>query len=69
MKLRNENIKEIARLVDEGYSINNLSQMFNVAKSTIKDIVAKYKKHGMKAIMHGESRTFTIEEKIIIINR
>lgn len=69
MKLKDEDIIKITKLVDEDYNINTLSQMFNVAKSTMNDIVAKYKKHGLKAIMHGKSKSFTIEEKFKIINR
>ena len=29
----------------------------------------KIKKHGLKGILHGKAKTFTVEEKIAIINR
>ena len=69
MKLRNEDLKEIARLVDEGYGYWTIAGMFNYSKGTMQTLVARYKKHGLEAILHGVSKTFSIEEKIAIINR
>ena len=69
MKLRNEDLKEIARLVDEGYGYWTIAGMFNYSKGTMQALVARYKKHGLEAILHGVSKTFSIEEKIAIINR
>ena len=69
MKLRNEDLKEITRLVDEGYGYWTIAGMFNYSKGTMQALVARYKKHGLEAILHGRSKTFSIEEKIAIINR
>ena len=69
MKLRNEDLKEIARLVDEGYGSWTIAGMFNYSKGTMQALVARYKKHGLKGILHSKSKSFTIEEKIAIINR
>ncbi len=33
------------------------------------NIVGRYKKHGLDGILHGESKTFIIEEKIVIITK
>jgi transposase len=44
MKLRNEDLKEIARLVDEGYVSLTIAGMFNYSKGTIQALVARYKK-------------------------
>ena len=69
MKLRNEDLKEIARLVDEGYGYRAIAEMFNYSKGTMQALVARYKKHGLEAILHGVSKAFSIEEKIAIINK
>ena len=69
MRLKDEDLKEIARLVDEGYGYWTIAGMFNYSKGTMQALVARYKKHGLEAIIHGKSKTFTIEEKIAIINR
>ena len=69
MKLRNEDLKEITRLVDEGYGYWTIAEMFNYSKGSMQALVARYKKHGLEAILHGVSKTFSIEEKIAIINR
>ena len=69
MRLKDEDLKEIARLVDEGYGYWTIAGMFNYSKGTMQTVVARYKKHGLEAILHGSSKTFSIEEKIAIINR
>ena len=69
MRLKDEDLKEIARLVDEGYGYWTIAGMFNYSKGTMQALVARYKKHGLEAILHGRSKTFSIEEKIAIINR
>ena len=69
MRLKDEDLKEIARLVDEGYGYWTIAGMFNYSKGTMQALVARYKKHGLEAILHGVSKTFSIEEKIAIINR
>ena len=69
MKLRNEDLKEIARLVDEGWTRNQLAKKYNYSSGSIEKIIKRYKMHGLEAILHGRSKTFSIEEKIAIINR
>lgn len=69
MRLKDEDLKEIARLVDEGYSYINIANMINYEASAMQRIVRRYKIHGLEGILHGKSKTFTIEEKIAIINR
>ncbi len=69
MRLKDEDLKEIARLVDEGYGSWTIAGMFNYSKGDMHKIVSRYKKHGLKGILHGKSKSFTIEEKLAIINR
>ena len=69
MRLKDEDLKEIARLVDEGYGYRTIAGMFNYSKGTMQSLVARYKKHGLKGILHSKFKSFTIEEKFAIINR
>ena len=69
MRLKDEDLKEIARLVDEGWTRNQLANKFNYSSGNIEKIIKRYKMHGLEAILHGRSKTFSIEEKIAIINR
>ncbi len=43
--------------------------MFNYPKGTMHSLVARYKKHGLKGILHSKLKSFTLEEKLAIINR
>jgi len=69
MKLKDEDIVEIARLVDEGYSYIKIALMFNIAKTRIYELTKRYKDHGLETILHSKQRFFTVEEKINVINR
>ena len=69
MKLKDEDLKKIARLVDEGYSYINIANMINYQASAMQRIVRRYKIHGLEGILHSKSKFFTIEEKIAIVNR
>ena len=69
MRLKDEDLKKIARLVDEGYGYKNIAIMINYQTSAMQRIVRRYKMHGLEGILHGKSKFFTIEEKIAIINR
>ncbi len=69
MRLKKEDLKKIARLVDEGYSYINIANMINYETSAMQRIVRRYKIHGLEGILHSKSKFFTIEEKIAIINR
>ena len=69
MRLKNEDIEKIARLVDEGYSSGYIADKYNYSRQGMQRIIARYKRHGLKGILHGQSKSFTIDEKIAIINR
>ena len=69
MKLKNEDLKEIARLIDEGYSYRRLAPKFGINNSNMQGIISRYKKHGLEAILRKEPKSFSIEEKIATINR
>ena len=69
MKLRNEDLKEIAKLVEQGYSYWTIASMFNYSKGAMNNIVRRYVKHGLKGILHSKYKSLTIEEKLAIINR
>ena len=69
MRLKYEDLKEIARLVDEGYGSWTIARMYNYSKANMYMIVSRYKKHGLEGIIHSESKSFTIGEKIAVINR
>ncbi len=69
MKLKERDIKEIARLVDKGYSSRKLALKFNVNRTTMNRLIKRYKIHGLEGVLHRRSKKFTIEEKIAIINR
>lgn len=69
MRLKDEDLKEIARLVDEGWTRNQLANKYNYSSGSIEKIIKRYKMHGLEAILHGRSKTFSIEEKIAIIDR
>lgn len=69
MKFKDEDIKEIARLIDEGWSYIKLACKFNMSKTNMNSLVRRYKMHGLEGILHTYSKSFTIEEKIAIINQ
>ena len=69
MKLKDEDLKEIARLVDEGYSHRKLAVKFGVNKNAMYSITQRYKKHGLDKILHSNSKSFTVDKKLEIINR
>ena len=56
MRLKDEDLKEIARLVDEGYGSWTIANMFNYSKANMRIIVNRYKKHGIEGILHGPSK-------------
>ena len=70
MRLKDEDIKEIARLVDDGYSPGYIANQFNYSRSNMESIVLRYKKHGLNGILHkSNNEKFSAEEKKSIINR
>ena len=69
MKLKDEDLKEIARLVDEGWSRNQVASKYNYSSGSMELIIGRYKKHGLEGILHGKQKSFTVDEKIAVINR
>ena len=69
MRLKNDDIREIAKLIDEGYSPTFIAGKYNYSVGSMKNIVGRYKIHGLKGILHSKGKTYTIEEKIDIIER
>ena len=69
MKLANEDILEIARMIDEGNSRNKIATKFNLNKATVHRLMARYKLHGINAILHSKQQQYTNEEKIAVINK
>lgn len=69
MKLKDEDIKEIARLIDEGWSYIKLACKFNKDKTNMDSLVRCCQMHGLEGILHTNSNSFSIEEKIAIINQ
>lgn len=70
MKLKKEDLIDIARMRDKGISVSQIATKFNCNVTTIKRLIWRYKKHGIKGIMHkADSNNFSIESKIEIINR
>ena len=69
MKLKDEDLKEIAKLVDEGNSYKKIASIFGIDKHLMNSITRRYKIHGLEAILHRESKAFSIDKKIEIINR
>lgn len=69
MRLKDEDLKEIARLVDEGFGTSYIANKFSYPRGNMHRLITRYEKHGLDGILHGKSKTFTIEEKLAIINR
>ena len=69
MRLKDEDIKEIARLVDKGYSHRSIATKYNYSSGSMENIVKRYKVHGLQGILHGHSNSFSIDKKVEIINR
>ena len=69
MKLKDEELIEIAKLVDKGYSPIYIACQFNYSRGNMENIVKRYRIHGLNGILHGKSRQYTIDEKLTVINR
>ena len=70
MKLTYENKREIIRLREEEYlSLDNIAKLFNVAKTTIADLLKRYEYHGEKSVIKIQRNRFTSQEKIIAVKR
>lgn len=70
MKLKDKDIIEIAEMIDNDISVTKIALKFSYNLSAMKRIVARYKKHGLKAILHsGTCNDYTQQFKLEIINR
>lgn len=70
MKLTDKDIKEIAKMIDKNVSPIEIALKFNHNLSNIKQIIRRYKIHGLNGIMHPiKSKEFTPELKLKIIER
>lgn len=70
MKLKDKDIIEIAKMIDDEISVTEIAVKFNYSLSAMKRIVGRYKKHGLNAILHsGTCKDFTQQFKLEIINR
>ena len=69
MRLKYEDLIEIAKLIDEGWSRYQLASKYNYPNGAMYNIVKRYKLYGLEGILHGKSKSFTIDEKLTIINR
>lgn len=69
MRLKNEDIIEIAKMIDEGIGLSSISQKYNYNVKTMNKIINRYKKHGINGILHKNSSNFFSQEfKLKIIN-
>ena len=70
MRLKEKDIIEIAKMVDENISVAKIATKFHYPEKSMYRIVNRYKKHGLNAILHRRSKvSFTPEYKLEIINR
>ena len=70
MRLKKEDLIQLATMVDEGYSLYEIAKRLGCVKSVIDEKVRRYKLHGIEGILHKEeSYKFTPEFKMEIINR
>ena len=51
MKLKEKDFYEIANLVDKGISYINIAQLYNIGKTNIYNLVRRYQKHGIDALI------------------
>ena len=69
MKLKDEDIIEITKLVDQGLGYKRIAVKFKIGKSTAHMLVDRYRMHGLEGVLHGKQKSFTIDKKMEIINR
>lgn len=69
MRLKNEDIIEIVKMIDEGIGLSSIAQKYNYNVKTMNKIINRYKKHGINGILHKNSSNFFSQEfKLKIIN-
>lgn len=69
MKLKDEDIKQIAKLFDQNESKTKIATLYSLNVHTLERLERRYKLHGIDGLLHGSSKAFSIDEKISIINR
>lgn len=70
MKLKLKDKIQIIRFYEEGYSIPDLSEQFNVSNYTIKRIERQYREHGIESFKEkGNNLKYPVEFKMEIIKR
>lgn len=69
MKLKDEDIKEIAKLFDQYESNTKIAIKFHKNIHNIETLKRRYVIHGLNGILHGKQKSFTVDEKIAAINR
>ena len=70
MRLKKEDLIEIANMVDNEVSIRKIALKFNYNERSMYRIVNRYKVHGIEGILHkADSNNFSTEFKMEIINR
>ena len=69
MKLKDEDIKELVKLIEQGFGYRKIATKLNLNKTTVQRLIGRYKVHGLEGILHGKQKKHTIDEKMEIINR
>jgi transposase-like protein len=70
MRLKEQDIIEIAKMIDDDISSTRIALKFNYSEGTMGEIARRYKKHGLDAILHHrKSQHYSPDFKLEIINR
>ena len=70
MRLKDKDIKNIAKMIDEGVPYTRIARKYNYTETSMQVIVKRYKLHGLNGIIHSKNNhDFSQEFKLEIINR
>ncbi len=70
MKLKNEDLIEIGKMIDDDISVSKIASQFNINVSSTRRIISRYRQHGIEGILHRtKSYSFSPDFKLEIINR
>jgi len=69
MKLTEERIIKICKLIDDGYSFRTLPVKAGISRGTANYIILRYRKHGINGLINRKNITYTPEIKKSIIER
>lgn len=69
MKLTDEDIKKIIELYNDNLGPTYIARKVSCNVSYIKDIIWRYKIHGIEGILHSKKKIYSPDEKLAIINR